>query len=112
MYPPVVGLEITDKQKHAEARGRAQRARELQEEACTLGSAFIRVGKGSDAFSKLSRYETSLLRRFYRALHELQRLQAARAGINVPPPIAIDADIAIASSPEEPEGAVGGDGEA
>jgi hypothetical protein len=99
----------TDKQKCAEARGRAQRATELQQESCTLGSAFVRVGEGSDAFSKLSRYETTLLRRFYRALHELKRLQADRAGINVPPPVAIDAGIAIASSLEESKRALEGD---
>ena len=34
-----------------------------------------------DAFTNLARYETRVERAFYRALHELQRLQAARAEI-------------------------------
>ena len=38
----------------------------------------------------LSRYEAGLERALYRALHELQRLQAARQGRAVPLPVAID----------------------
>ena len=48
-----------------------------------------------DVCSKLSRYETSLERGFYRALHELERLQARRAGRNVPLPVAVDVDLAV-----------------
>ncbi len=62
-----------------------------------------------DVCSKLSRYETSLERGFYRALHELERLQARRAGRNVPLPVAVDVDLAVtridaASEKREPEG--------
>ena len=39
------------------------------------------------------RYETMLERGIYKALHELQRLQAARAGEKPPAPIAIDVDV-------------------
>ena len=39
------------------------------------------------------RYETMLERSIYKALHELQRLQAARAGEKPPAPIAIDIDV-------------------
>lgn len=39
---------------------------------------------------KLVRYESSLERSIYRALHELQRLQAARSGAPIPIPAAID----------------------
>jgi hypothetical protein len=38
----------------------------------------------------LSRYEAHLSRQMYQALHELQRLQAARTGESVPPPAALD----------------------
>ena len=38
----------------------------------------------------LGRYEGRLERSFYRALHELQRLQAARSGRQVPPPQVIE----------------------
>jgi len=36
------------------------------------------------------RYETSIERGLYRALHELQRLQAARRGEAVAAPVAVD----------------------
>jgi hypothetical protein len=55
-----------------------------------LGLSFIRDGNSSNAFSKLSRYETSMLRALHRDLHELQRLQAARQGEAVQNPIAVD----------------------
>jgi hypothetical protein len=42
-----------------------------------LGLSFIRDGNSANAFSKLSRYETTLERSLFKALHELQRLQAA-----------------------------------
>jgi hypothetical protein len=60
----------------------------------TLGLAFIRDANSANAFSKLSRYETTMERGLYKALHELQRLQAARAaGGGVPPPVAVDVDV-------------------
>jgi hypothetical protein len=39
------------------------------------------------------RYETMLERGIYKALHELQRIQAARNGEKVLPPVAIDVDV-------------------
>ncbi len=39
------------------------------------------------------RYETMLERSIYKALHELQRIQAVRAGEKLPAPIAVDVDI-------------------
>jgi hypothetical protein len=68
-----------------------------------LGLAFIRTANHSDAFSKLSRYETTIERSLYRALHELQRLQAARAGQPVPPPAAVDVDVSVSTSIETGE---------
>ncbi len=51
----------------------------------------------SDDVEKLSdvyaRYETAIENRLYKALHELQRLQASRNGENVPPPIALDVNV-------------------
>jgi hypothetical protein len=59
-----------------------------------VGWAFIRDANGQNAFSKLSRYETTIERGLYKALHELQRLQAARtAAGSVPPPVAVDLDV-------------------
>ena len=71
-------------------------------ETAALGLTFIRDANGANAFSKLSRYEAGIERSLYKALHELQRLQAARhANTNVAPPAAIDVDV-IGISREEP----------
>ena len=59
----------------------------------TLGVAFVRDSANANALSKLSRYETSMERSFYKALHELERRQAARQGKDVPVPLAVDIDV-------------------
>ncbi len=46
--------------------------------------------QNQDLFSKLARYETSIDRAFYRALHQLERVQSMRAGVTVPPPVVLD----------------------
>ena len=50
-------------------------------DASTLDLTFIGDGNGANAFSKLSRYETTMERGLYKALHELQRLQAKIASL-------------------------------
>ena len=56
-------------------------------QSATLGRTIIRHATEADAFSELSNYETALERSLYKALHELQRLQAARgAGATFRPP--------------------------
>jgi hypothetical protein len=63
-------------------------------DASTLGLSFIRDGNSANAFSKLSRYETTMERGLYKALHELQCLQANRvAAGSIPLPLAVDVDI-------------------
>lgn len=47
---------------------------------------------------KITRYEAHLERSLYRALHELQRLQANRNGRPVPPPQVVDVDVAVGLS--------------
>ena len=82
------------------SRGLASQANS-ETDTATLGMSFIRDANGANAFSKLSRYETTIERSLYKALHELQRLQAARRHTegNVPPPVALDVD--ISGVPEE-----------
>jgi hypothetical protein len=86
---------ILDQRKHKEALSEAKEMEAVRDgETATLGRTFIRDANEANAFSKLSRYETAIERSLYKALHELQRLQAARrADVNVPPPAAIDVDV-------------------
>ncbi len=86
---------VTDKEKLREVMIRAAELEEKRDgETTTLGRAFIRDADEANAFSKLSRYETTLERSLYKALHELQRLQAARrAEGNVSPPATLDIDV-------------------
>lgn len=94
---------ITDEQKHQEALSKAQEMKAKQDADTTmLGRTFIRDAEGVNAFSKPSRYETAIERSFSKALHELQRLQAARrAEGNVQPPVAVDVNVSGVSR-EEP----------
>ena len=87
--------QITDEQKHQEALAKAQEMKAKQDaETATLGRTFIRDADQANAFSKLSRYETAIWRSLYKALHELQRLQAARRTQgDVLPPIVLDVDV-------------------
>ena len=82
-------------EKYEEALERARRIRREQgDDTATLGRIFVRDADKANAFSKLSRYEATIERSIHRALHELQRLQAARlADSDVPPPAAIDVDV-------------------
>jgi hypothetical protein len=86
---------ITDQEKHQEAMSTAREMDAKQEtETATLGRTFIRDADGANAFSKLSRYETAIERSLYKALHELQRLQAGRnAEGDVPPPAVVDVEV-------------------
>ena len=88
-------VRITDKEKHEEALSRAREQRREQEtETAMLGRTFTRDADKVNAFSKLSRYETTLERGLYKALHELERRQAARQGTSsVPPPAVLDVDV-------------------
>ena len=76
---------------------RTSEARADLESSGRSGDAFavglIRDATGADTMSKLSRYERGLERGLYRALHELERLQAARRGDHVPPPAVVDIQV-------------------
>ena len=59
-------------------------------------------GYSREKMTSLSRYEVTLERGLYKALHELQRLQAARDGRDVPLPVALDLDVSFSENgPEE-----------
>lgn len=86
------GVEITDPERRESSLERA-RAASAERNDEVLGAAFIEDARSSDALSKLSRYETAHRRSLSRTLHELQRLQAARAGQAVSPPAVLDVNI-------------------
>jgi hypothetical protein len=82
---------IADPEGYEQAMRRAQQMTARgEEDSPTVGLAFIRGSSGADVFSKLHRYEAGIERSYYRALHELERLQRARLGEYVPPPLAVD----------------------
>ena len=66
---------------------------EARRDTDPIAAGVIRDAAGADALSKLSRYERSLERGLYRALHELQRLQDTRSGRHVPPPAVLDVEV-------------------
>jgi hypothetical protein len=51
------------------------------------------LGRYSEIFANLWRHEAALSRSWSRNLHELQRLQAIRAGERVPAPAVLDVDV-------------------
>jgi len=59
----------------------------------------------NETLEKIQRYETTIERQTYRALHELQRLQAAQGRAMAMAPLALDVDITTAtvSSTHRPE---------
>ncbi len=59
----------------------------------TLGDALGWEFRNNDQFGKFVRYENSIERGIYKALHELERLQARRKGEKVPLPLAVDVDV-------------------
>jgi len=86
---------ITDEQKHQQALSKAREMEAARDsETATLGRTFIRDAGGANAFSKLSRYETTIERGLHKAMHELERRQAARGTeSSVTPPLAVDVDV-------------------
>ena len=64
---------------------------------------------GRETMGVLSRYEVTLERGMYKALHELQRLQAARDGQAVPLPEAVDVEVSVSVTDEPDEMALIGE---
>jgi hypothetical protein len=60
-----------------------------------LALVLVRDTNHGDQLGKLARYEAMLERRLVRVLHELERLQAARRGVPIAPPAAVDVTISV-----------------
>jgi hypothetical protein len=86
--------EMMSDKPYVKARAEQHKHQEEQKsEVATWGEAFVRDSRDDDALLKLSRYENSIQRNWFRNLHELQRAQAARQGEKVPLPAAVDIDV-------------------
>jgi hypothetical protein len=58
-----------------------------------FGSALSYDFANYDSYGKITRYESCIERGLYKALHELQRIQAKREGGEVPAPMALDVNV-------------------
>src|SRR5262249_35281263 len=65
----------------------------FKEDGHSLEAAFAHYGR--EKMAVLSRYEATIERSLYKALHELQRVQAERRGLAVPLPHTVEVDIAF-----------------
>ena len=63
-----------------------------------LGHSFSRLAT-KDGLGILTRYEAAIERGLYRALHELQRLQAERSGLRPSLPVVVDVEISGSQAP-------------
>jgi len=69
----------------------------LDTAAPALAMMVLRSADNGKILTNLARYEAALERSLYRALHELQRLQAARTkGVTIAP-MAVDVDVSVGS---------------
>lgn len=93
---PASELELLMVDKIASNIWRLKRALSFEKDDVIFTSSYDgTVGLKADA-DRFFRYEAMLERGIYKALHELERMQAKRNGEKVPPPIAIDVDISNA----------------
>ena len=92
-----VGSRKVDKEDREEISKSFKRISSLCEmrdaETATLGRAFIRDADKTNAFSKLSRYETTIVRNLYKGLYEFRRRQAARQTEGDVPSVAPDVNV-------------------
>ena len=94
LFPGSSGVRITDAMRHSQATAQAEEtARLRQEESLALSVAFKQDVENGNAISKLSRYEAPIEKSYFRALHELQRVQAARQNGQAPASIAVDVTV-------------------
>lgn len=90
---PIRTTEIIDEDSYSDAQKRRARVSAARREQIAIeGRAFRDESNTGAGFGVLSRYETTIERQFFRTLHELQRLQASRKGVNVPPPAMVEVD--------------------
>ena len=96
-------LTLTIASSQPQPREGRQPASPLPEEAGDSAGAEIWTAFNNSAgtLERFQRYMTIYDNKFYRALHELQRLQAARRGQKVAPPAALDLTVSNPDSRKE-----------
>lgn len=87
---------VTDEKQRDAALRRAEEAEAARDNE-TLAIAFTQATSTTDTLTKLSRYEVAIERSLYKALHELQRLQAARADQAVRAPAVLDVNVSTST---------------
>ena len=85
-----------DRQAHEDAEQRLAHARAELDDPSLHVTRVLEMFP--ELFSNLDRHEAALSRSVLRTLHELQRLQAARAGVHVPAPAVVDVDVSLSES--------------
>ncbi len=99
------GVAAPDRQAHEDAKLRLARARaELDDPAFSVARV---LETSSKPLSNLWRHEGALFRSWLKAMHELERLQARRAGEQVAAPAVVDVNVSLS---EPPPADIGGNG--
>ncbi|MGO9606192.1 MAG: hypothetical protein ACLQAT_22835 [Candidatus Binataceae bacterium] len=94
-------LRVTDEIAYVSAQRRLRdETEELQDISSQVIDAFTAA---SATLVNLGRHEAVLSRSLLQTLHELQRLQAARAGQNVPAPAVVDLNLTPAPPIDQPD---------
>lgn len=87
----LVERTVVDADALEEARSRKNSALSRQQSPLAqLGRGFAEDEK---TYSALARYKSAILRDYYKAYHEFERLQRARGGEIVPPPVSLDVSV-------------------
>ena len=99
-----------DRQLHQDAEQKLARARaDLDDPSLNVTRVLETTPQ---PFSNLWRHEAALIRSLLKMLHELERLQARRAGEHVPAPVVVDVDVSHREPPRADIGGTGPSGEA
>ena len=85
--------EMMDHEMSDKESSRRVYSRNKRQEPVSLWEALEYDFRNRQTLDKFMRYETHIERGMYKALHELQRLQAARSGERVPAPLVVDVDV-------------------
>jgi hypothetical protein len=94
-----------DRQAHADAEQRLERAQAQLDDPSINITRVLETSPGP--FLNLWRHEAAISRSLLKMLHELERLQAKRAGQHVPVPTVVDVNVSI---PEPARADIGGTG--